>query len=1094
MPITAKEVIDAMYEGVQRMGFQGGNILDPSMGTGNFFARLPETLQKSRLHGVELDSITGRIARQLYPKARIDIMGYEDTLIPDDLFDLAISNVPFGGFSVYDNRYKKDSFLIHDYFFQKSLDKVRSGGIIAFVTSSGTLDKQDQRVRKYIAERADLVGAIRLPNTAFKKNANTEVTTDIIFLQKKDRLDFQASPSWLQIGTTEDGVPVNRYFLENPQMLLGKMVFDESMFGDKKDTALHPFPDQELTTLLKTAVFSLPAGIYRDATDNLDYEVPEQAVLPADPAVKNNAFTIIDGTIYQRQNSIMAPYEKQTGAVADRIKGMCELKWAVREVFAVQLQNREDTQLHAAQRHLHEVYDRFVKKQGFVNSRVNLSAFEEDPDCYLLSSIEDEDKENKSWVKGAVFTKRTIGKIFHITHVDTASEALTVSLTEKGTVDLNYMAELCKQSPETITSELEGIIFQDPQLIKGDDPLSGWITASEYLSGNVRRKLAVARLENDESGRYQKNIEALEQIQPKDLTPEEIDVKLGATWIPEEYIHQFTCDLLDIPYYQQEKLIIAYVPQTADWVLQRAGLQMRYGDVKNTSTWGTNRADALELIKLSLNLKQITIFDKDPDDKPVFNYKETAAAREKQDAIKEEFKTWIFKDPQRAETLVKMYNEKFNSIRLREYDGQHLTFPGMSAGIDLKPHQRSAVARILYGGNALLAHAVGAGKTFEMVAAGMELKRLGLAQKPLYVVPNHLTEQWAGEFLRLYPNANILVAGKKDFESKRRKRLMSRIATGEWDAVIIGHSSFGKIPVSKDLQERHIHEQIDEISDAIDRLKIEKTGSRTAVKRMEKMKKSLEDGLKKLLDDDKKDDTVTFEELGVDTLFIDESHEFKNLALFSKMTNVAGINNTRSQKASDMFVKTRYITDLNRGRGVIFATGTPISNSMAELYTVQRYLQMDRLREMGLEHFDAWASVFGETINSYEVAPDGSGFRTKTRFAKFYNLPELLTTFKEVADIQTARMLKLDVPKLKYNRFEIVAAEKSEELHDFIQELVERSEDIRTGRVKPTEDNMLKVTNDGRKAALDLRLINPELPDHPESKLNMAISNRRLST
>lgn len=1086
---TAKEVIDAMYEGVQRMGFQGGNILDPSMGTGNFFARLPDALQQSRLQGVELDKITGRIAQKLYPKAQIDIMGYEETLIPDDLFDLAISNVPFGGFSVYDNRYKKDNFLIHDYFFQKSLDKVRSGGIIAFVTSSGTLDKQDQRVRRYISERAELLGAIRLPNTAFKKNANTEVTTDIIFLQKKDRLDFQANPSWLQIGTTEEGVPVNRYFIENPQMLLGKMVFDESMFGDKKDTALHPFPDQDLPALLKVAVSSLPAGIYRNAEENLDYEVPEQGILPADPVVKNNAFTIIEGSIYQRQNSIMVPYEKQSGAVADRIKGMCELKWAVRDVFSVQLQNQDDDHLHAAQRQLNQVYDQFVRRQGFINSKANLSAFEEDPDCYLLSSIEDEDKEIKSWVKGAVFSKRTIGRVFHITHVDTPSEALTVSLTEKGIVDLEYMSSLCDKTPEAIIAELEGIIFLDPQLVKGDDSLSGWITASEYLSGNVRRKLAIARMEHGETGKYERNIEALEQIQPKDLTPEEIDVKLGATWIPEEYIQQFTCELLDIPYYQQDKIKIAYVPQTADWVMQKTGLQMRYGDIKNTGTWGTNRADALELIKLSLNLKQVTIFDKDIDDKPVFNYKETAAAREKQDAVKEEFKSWIFRDPQRAETLVAMYNEKFNSTRLREYDGQHLTFPGMSAGIDLKPHQRSAVARVLYGGNALLAHAVGGGKTFEMVAAGMELKRLGLSQKPFYVVPNHLTEQWGGEFLRLYPNANILVAGKKDFESKRRKRLMSRIATGEWDAVIVGHSSFGKIPVSKDLQERHIHEQIDEISDAIDRLKIEKTGSRTAVKRMEKMKKSLEDSLKKLLDGDKKDDTVTFEELGVDTLFIDESHEFKNLALFSKMTNVAGINNTRSQKASDMFVKTRYITDLNRGRGVIFATGTPISNSMAELYTVQRYLQMDKLKEMGLEHFDAWASVFGETINSFEVAPDGSGFRTKTRFAKFYNLPELLTTFKEVADIQTARMLKLDVPKLKYNRFEIVAAEKSDELHDFIQELVARSEVIRAGRVQPTEDNMLKVTNDGRKAALDLRLIDPELPDHPESKLNLAVSN-----
>ncbi len=1086
---TAKEVIDGMYQGVIRLGFQGGNILEPSMGSGNYFARLPSDLQSSKLHGVELDSITGRIAQQLYPSARIDVMGYEETLIPDDLFDLAISNVPFGGFSVYDKRYKKDNFLIHDYFFQKSLDKIRPGGIIAFVTSSGTLDKQDTRVRQYIAERADLIAAIRLPNTAFKKNAGTEVTTDIIFLQRKERLDYKASPDWISLGTTDEGVPVNRYFENHPYMMLGKMAFSESMYGDKRDTTLKPFPNQDLADLLDDAVKRLPIGIYKQALNDIGYEVEQNKVLSADADVKNNAYKIIEGNIYQRQNSIMIMTEKQTGTVAERIRGMCELKEAVREVFKVQLQNLDDSNLQFAQKKLNLAYDQFVRKNGFINERANLSAFEEDPDCYLLSSIEDENREDKTWKKGAIFSKRTIGRVFEITHVDTSAEALTVSLTEKGQVDLTYMSGLCDQTTAHIISELEGIIFKDPLKVDQSNPLLGWITASEYLSGNVRQKLAVARIENEWSNVYSKNIEALIAIQPKELTPEEIDVKLGATWIPEDYVHQFVTQLLDISSYTQDKLVIAYVPQTADWVLQRTGLQMRYGDVKNTSTWGTNRADAIELIKLSLNLKQVTIFDKDSDDKPVFNYKETAAAREKQDLIKNEFKSWVFREVNRSDTLVTLYNERFNSTRLREYDGQHLTFPGMSAGIDLKPHQRSAVARILYGGNTLLAHAVGAGKTFEMVAAGMELKRLGLAQKPMYVVPNHLTEQWASEFLRLYPNANILVAGKKDFESKKRKRLMSRIATGEWDAVIVGHSSFGKIPISSDLQEKHIHSQIGEVTEAIDRLRIEKTGSRTAVKRMEKLKKNLEDSLKKLLDVDKKDDTVNFEELGVDTLFIDESHEFKNLALFSKMTNVAGINNSRSQKASDMFVKTRYISEMNRGRGVVFATGTPISNSMAELYTVQRYLQMDKLKEMNLEHFDAWASVFGETINSYEVAPDGSGFRTKTRFAKFYNLPELLTTFKEVADIQTARMLKLDVPKLKYNRFEVVAAPKSEELHEFIQELVERSDEIRAGRVRPTEDNMLKVTNDGRKAALDLRLIDPALPDHPESKLNQAISN-----
>lgn len=1083
---TPRNVVKTIWNVVEKLGFKTGNILEPSMGIGNFFGNMPESLNNSKLYGIELDNISGRISKQLYPNANIEINGYEDTNYQDNFFDLAISNIPFGKVPVYDKRYKNNNFLIHDYYFEKTLDKVRAGGLIAFVTSTATLDKKDNRIRKYIAQRADLVGAFRLPNNTFTDIAGTKVSTDVIILKKKDKLDLNAEPSWLYTDENENGVPINNYYLEHPEMMLGEMVFDKSMYGGEDNTSLHPFENTDLNDLLEGVVDNFESNIYEQI--ELEDERKREELIPALPNVKNNAYAIINNTLYQRNDSVMIPLDNQESKTCERIKGLIGIRDDLKQVFDIQLRDGTDEELEIAQRKLREEYDLFVKKYGFINSSANSKAFEDDPDCYLLSSIEDEYKENNQTLyrKGVVFYKRTIRKPFEVINAENPIEALTVSLNERGYVDLSYISDLVNMEKEQVIDELDGLIYKEPNISR-DRQEDIWVTSAEYLSGNVREKLQQAELLN-EDGSLDKNIEALKSVQPEELKADDIDISLGAVWIPPEIIKRFCVDLVGISWRYEDKLVVDYVPETNMWLLQRNGVRFDYGNVKNTKTWGTSRADALTLIKTSLNLKNISIFDKDDDGKSIFNPKETAIAREKQNEIKEEFKNWVNRNEYVKEQLVELYNKRFNSIRLREYDGSDLEFKGMSTNINLREHQRNAVARILFGGNTLLAHTVGAGKTFEMATASMELKRLGIANKPMFVVPNHLTEQWGQEFLRLYPNANILVATKKDFQKENRKKLMARISTGEWDAVIIGHSSFGKIPVSKELQISHIQEEIKYISMAVDRLKAEHEG-RLSVKKMEAMQKSLSKNLQKLLDDDNKDEGVTFEELGVDYLFVDEAHEFKNLALFSKMNNVSGVSSVASQKASDLYMKIQYLDSLNPGKSVVFATGTPVSNSMAELYTMQKYLQYNTLRQMGLDYFDSWASIFGQTVTTLELSPDGGGFRNKTRFAKFNNLPELLTLFKNVADVQTAQTLKLPVPKLKFNRYEIVSAPKSEELGHYIEELVERSELIKGGAVQPYEDNMLKVTNDGRKAALDLRLIDENMPDLPDSKVNIAVKN-----
>jgi len=1084
---TPNNVIKTIWNIVDRLGFTKGNILEPAVATGNFFGNLPEKFSSSKLYGVELDNISGRIAKKLYPNASIEISGYEDTNYDDNFFDLAVSNVPFGSITVYDKRYKNTNFLIHNYYFQKTLDKVRPGGIIAFVTSTRTLDRQDTKVRKYIAQRADLIGAFRLPNNTFKGIANTSVSSDVIFLKKKDSIDLDASPNWLHTGVLDNGVPINNYYLEHPEMLLGEMEFDKSMYGDENNTALHPFENANLDELLENVVYNFDENIYKEVMSDEKQDIDNS--LPSPPNIKNNAYVNIDNVIYQRNDSKLIPIKVQSGKTAERIKGLIEIRDSLKEVFDVQINDGTDEELENSQYRLNSIYDKFVKKHGFINDNANVRAFEEDPDCYLLSSIEDEYKENdkKLYRKGIVFTQRTIRNPKPIEKADNEIEALTISLNQRGRVDISYIGELVSKSEEEVIKELDGLIYKDPELSK-DREEDFWVTSSEYLSGNVREKLQKAELYNDENNNYEKNIEALKQVIPEDLKAEDIDISLGAIWIPPDVIERFCVDLLEIPYRYEENLIIDYVPETNMWVLQRSGVRFGYSNVKNTKTWGTKRADALSLIKSSLNLKNVSIFDRLDDGTVVFNAKETTIAREKQAQIKEEFKEWIKRNKDIEERLVGIYNNTFNSIRLREYNGDSLQFEGMSTNIKLRKHQKDAVARILFGGNTLLAHSVGAGKTFEMATASMELKRLGLAQKPMFVVPNHLTEQWGAEFLRLYPNANILVATKKDFQKENRNKLMARIATGEWDAVIVGHSSFGKIPVSKELQINHINEEIKNISNAVNRLKMEH-GDGLSVKRMEQMQRNLSTKLKKLLDDDTKDNGVTFEQLGVDYLFVDEAHEFKNLALFSKMTNVSGINSTASQKASDLYMKVQYLESINPNKSVVFATGTPISNSMADLYTMQKYLQYNTLKKLKLDYFDSWASVFGQTVTTIELAPEGSGFRNKTRFAKFNNVPELINLFKNIADVQTKETLNLPIPKLKFNRYEIVSAPKSKELSDYIEDLVARSEDVKNRNVAPYEDNMLKITNDGRKAALDLRLVNENMPDLPDSKVNIAVDN-----
>ena len=1085
---TPNMAIDGIYKTLKKFGFEKGNILEPSCAIGNFFGRLPSAFDKSKLYGVELDSISGRIAKKLYPNAKIEITGYENSKVADELFDVAVGNVPFGNNTVYDKRYK-DKFLIHDYFFQKTLDKVRDGGIIAFITTDGTLDKKDTRVREYIAKRAEFLGAIRLPNNTFTNNANAKVTSDIIFLKKRDELKQDISDEkWIYTSEYQDGMTINNYYIDNPNMMLGKMELQSTAYG--YDNTLSPI-DEDINVLMNQAIEHLPSNIY-EQTNYIQNEENDYEVLDADDSIKNNAFTIInnDGKdiIYQRSFSSLVPYSIQDGMVAKRIIGLCKVKNALREVFDIQLRDGSDEELSLAQEKLSKEYDEFYKRYGYINDSVNARAFDSDPDYYLLTSIEnkvskdDEDENDKpKYEKGDVFTKRTIRKSKVITSAENAEDALKYSLNNRGCVDFEYMKTLYPKSEEKMIDELDNLIYQDPE--KLNDFNKGWVIASEYLSGNVKHKLNYARSINEDN-KYDKNILALERVQPTPLEYDEISVKLGSTWIPEDVYHQFCCELLDIQSWNKSRLKIKYAKEVNTWLFQASGLY-GYG-VKNTNTWGTDRADALSLIKNALNLQSVTVYDTLEDDRRVVNPVETANAREKQELIKQEFKEWIWKDEDRRNRLTKLYNEQFNCMREREFDGSHLTFDGMNPNIELREHQKNAVARVLYGGNTLLAHAVGAGKTYECIASAMELKRLGIVSKPMFVVPNHLLGQWANEILKLYPTANILVATQKDFEKTRRKKLMGKIATGEWDAVLIAHSSFGLIPMSKEYEQKHMEEQIEEVVNAIERIKAE-SGDGLSVKKLEQIKTSMDTKLKALLDRPK-DDVVTFEELGVDELIVDEAHMFKNLPMYSKIRNVAGINNSESKKATDLFMKISYILENNGGKGAVFATGTPISNSMGELFAMQKYLQIDRLREMGLEHFDEWASTFGEVVNSFEIAPDGSGFRTKARFAQFFNIPELMTLFKEVADIKTSKMLNLPIPKLKGGDYKTIVAPKSEELGEYVDKLAERSERIRNG-CDPREDNMLLVTNDGRKAALDLRMIDPSMPDLPNSKINMAVEN-----
>ena len=1078
---TPPVVIRAMYDALEKMGLKRGNLLEPSCGTGNFMGMLPESMEDCKIYGVELDSLSGRIARQLYQKNGITIDGYERTTFPDSFFDVAIGNVPFGQFKVVDKKYDKHNFLIHDYFFAKTLDKVRPGGVIAFVTSSGTLDKENPAVRKYLAQRADLIGAIRLPDTAFKDNAGTRVVSDIIFLQKRDRI-LDTEPDWVHLGYDENGIPMNQYFIDNPDMVLGEMVMRSGPFGE--EPTCRAYEGQDLGEALKEAVTNINAEIEEIEVEELTGEGDK--TLPADPTVKNFSYTLVDGQVYYRQNSIMTPVET-TVTGENRIKGMIAIRDTVRELIDAQLDDAPDSEIKSIQARLNEQYDAFTKKYGLINSRGNALAFSDDNSYFLLCSLEilDDNKELKA--KADMFTKRTIKPQVVIDKVDTASEALAVSLGERAMVDMEYMSELTGKSEEELYADLKGVIFLNP---KHSHMLGHrkYLMADEYLSGNVREKLAFARRAVEEfSPDYAVNVEALEKVQPKDLTASEIGVKLGSVWIPPEDIHDFIHELLGNSYYVRRLVEVKFIPHTAQWVLTNKSKDK--GNVKANSVYGTKCVNAYEIIEETLNLKDVRVYDYVVDEngnkKAVLNKKETTIAQGKQEQIKRAFEEWIWKDPERRERLCKLYNEKFNSIRPREYDGSHIKYYGMNPEIKLRKHQSDAVARIMYGGNSLLAHVVGAGKTFTMVAAAQESKRLGLCNKSMFVVPNHLIEQWATEYLQLYPSANILVATKKDFETKNRKKFCARIATGDYDAVIIGHSQFEKIPVSVERQIRTIENEIAEIMVGIEELKYQR-GERVTVKQLERAKKSLETKLAKLNDQSRKDDVVTFEELGVDRLFVDEAHFYKNLAAYSKMRNVAGISQTEAQKSSDLYMKCRYLDELTGGKGCVFATGTPISNTMVELYTMQKYLQYDELKMRGLLNFDAWASTFGETVTAIELAPDGTGYRAKTRFAKFFNIPELMAMFKQVADIQTADMLNLPTPEA---HFHVVKVEASDMQKEMVQSFAKRAEKIHNGAVKSDEDNMLLVTNDGRKAALDQRLLNPMLEDFEGSKVNNCVQN-----
>ena len=1076
---TSPTVIKAIYEAVGNMGFQTGNILEPAMGVGNFFGLLPQEMQGSRLYGVELDSITGRIAKQLYPKADIAVAGFETT-DRRDFFDLAIGNVPFGQYQVNDRAYNKLGFSIHDYFFAKTLDQVRPGGVIAFVTSRYTMDKQSPEVRKYIAQRAELLGAIRLPNNAFKANAGTEVVSDIIFLQKRDR-PIDIEPDWVHLGENEDGFAINQYFIDNPEMVLGRQTSESTQYG-RQDFTVAPIEGADLAALLHAAVQSI-GGEYRAAElPDLGENETIQDTIPADPNVKNYSYAVVDGEVYYRENSVMVkPCLNATAK--ERVKGMAELRDCVHRLIDLQMWESDDISIRAEQQKLNRLYDRFTEKYGLINSRGNALAFADDSSYYLLCSLEMLDDEDKTKLKGKadMFTKRTIRQRQSVTSVDTAAEALALSIGEKARVDMAYMSQLTGKSEEDLIDELNGVIFLDP--VYGD-----WQTADEYLSGNVRQKLREAENAAVDSPGYLPNVEALRAAQPKDLDASEIEVRLGATWIDKKYIQQFMFELLEPPLYARRSLEVNYSEFTAEWNISGKN-SIPYNDINARMTYGTDCANAYRILEDTLNLRDVRIYDtvRDADgkEKRVLNSKETTLAQQKQQAIKEAFRDWIWKDPDRRRELVQLYNERFNSTRPREYDGRHLIFPGMNPEITLREHQRNAIAHDLYGGNTLLAHEVGAGKTFEMIAAAMEGKRLGLCQKSLFAVPNHLTEQWASEFLRLYPSANILVATKKDFETRNRKKFCARIATGDYDAVIIGHSQFERIPVSRERQERLLHEQIWEIEDGISELKASRA-ERFTIKELERTKKNLEAKLQKLHDAARKDDVVTFEQLGVDRLYVDEAHSFKNLFLYTKMRNVAGLSTTDAQKSSDMLLKCRYIDEITHGKGVTFATGTPISNSMTELYTMMRYLQHDMLKRNSLTHFDCWASAFGETTTAIELAPEGTGYRARTRFAKFFNLPELMNLFREAADIKTADQLNLPTPTAIYHT-EVTQPTALQQ--QMVQELSERAAKVHAGSVDASTDNMLKITSDGRKLGLDQRVINPDLPDDPNSKVNLCVNN-----
>ena len=1073
---TPPVVIKAMYKALSNMGFTQGNILEPSCGIGNFMGLMPPEMSESKMYGVEIDSITGRIARQLYQKNSVTIQGYENSELPDSFFDVAIGNVPFGDFKLLDRKYNKHNFLIHDYFFAKTLDKVRPGGVIAFITSSGTMDKRTSKVRRYIAQRADLIGAVRLPNNTFKKNAGTEVTADILFLQKRERMT-DIMPEWVNVGQHETGQPINQYFLDNPDMVMGELKEVSGPFGPT--LTCEPNEDISLAEQLDGAIQNIHAQITEYEFDDISND--EEVTIPADPAVRNFSFTVVDGNIYFRENSIMRKVELNATA-ENRVKGMIELRDCVRTLIEYQTENYSDDEIKAQQAKLNTLYDNYTKKYGLINSRGNSLAFSEDSSYFLLCSLEVLDEYGELERKADMFTKRTIRAKHEVTKVDTADEALAVSLAEKAKIDIAFMEKLSGKTEQQLYEDLHGVIFLNPEHEISPEYEPKYLTADEYLSGNVREKLSQAEQFSKDSSEYRVNAEYLEKVQPKDLTPGEISVKLGTTWIPEKYIEEFVFELLSPNYYAQSKIEVKYSNLTGEWNIQ--GKSADKG-VKATNTYGTSRISAYKIIEDSLNLRDVRIFDYIYDENgnkvAKLNIKETTIAQQKQASIKQAFEDWIWKDPDRRDDLCKIYNVRFNSIRPREYDGSHITFNGINPEIALRKHQKDAVARIMYGGNSLLGHVVGAGKTWTMVAAAMESRRLGLCNKSLFVVPNHLTEQWASEFLQLYPAANILVATKKDFEMKNRKKFCGRIATGDYDAVIIGHSQFEKIPMSAERQKTILQNQLDEIINGIIEAKTE-NAERYTVKQMEKTKRGLEAKIKKLNDQERKDDVVTFEEIGVDRVFVDEAHYYKNLFLYTKMRNVGGIAQTEAQKSSDLFMKTQYLDELTGGKGVIFATGTPVSNSMVELYTMQRYLQYKSLQERGLQHFDSWASTFGETVSAMELAPEGSGYRMKTRFAKFFNLPELIAMFKEVADIQTADMLNLPVPEVEYHN---EVAEPTQFQKDMVADLGERAEEVRKRTVDPSVDNMLKITNDGRKLALDQRMINPMLPDDETSKVSV---------